>query len=536
MGPGRWINSLPGFRFLFKFPPQMEPKFEYKLKVPMIFRDALAARLREFPALAKNRERYLFVLHVLARELREEFRFLEITGGAVDVTSWHARLYSGYLHSALGNDYLKVVHDLEYWGFIRRSRSYFAGDGNRPGRSKACWFGPEYAGYWLGYCRSRDRRLCDENGRLHPSGKVFTVSVRSRPLLRRLKAAAEEAKARCMLDERARSCNEELSHFSIDRRAAARELRKAVSRKTGKPLGERRVAAELAKVDRFNSASESRTSLFVRRDRYGRVHTNVTQMKREVRSCMTCDGMPVADVDIKSSQSAFLVKVLRTAADDSIDLDIYASPSMVQLRRHVASLDRDRYLAECDRYTGLLSGGRFYEFLMDEMNADFDLDVDMDRSSTKEAFFRFVFGPAAVREGDEVKGAMRRVWMEHFPVLTAALDRIKEANYTALSHEMQRVESHFVFDIVIPRLRDEVGCHYCTVHDSIIVAAEYADRVKAVMDEELAGFSVPTMTVEEFGCTHLTDDERGYEEEVRSEMLGLYGDDMAGGKAGMAAG
>ena len=65
------------------------------------------------------------------------------------------------------------------------------------------------------------------------------------------------------------------------------------------------------KVDRFNDAEKSDTSLFVVRDDYGRVHTNITQVKREVReSALTCDGGPVTEVDIKSSQGAFLCYII----------------------------------------------------------------------------------------------------------------------------------------------------------------------------------------------------------------------------------
>ena len=505
----------------------MEPKFEYKLRIPAIFKDALAERLAENPRLQKNREKYRYVLHLLARELKEEFKRLSITSGSIDVRTWHARLHSRHLQAILGNDYVKILQDLEYWGFIRRSRHYFTGDSQTPGFSKACWFGPSYAGYWLMYCRSRDRRVAGEKGRMHKKGRVWTCKVESRGMLRKLKAAAEEVKSRCLLDGRVMDCHENLSHFRIDRRAAERALETAVSSDTGKPLSERQKAKELLKVDRFNSAYRSSTAMYVKRDDYGRIHTNVTQMKKEVRKCMRCDGEPVADIDIKSSQAAFIGKILADAVDTRIALDSNASTALGVLRRTVSGLDRGRYLAECGKYKSLLAKGEFYEFLMTELNGDCDLDMEFDRAGAKELFFKFMFGKVEVQEDDIEKAAMRRIWEEHFPTLTMAIDGIKAYTYTAMAHELQRAESHFVFDCVIPRIEKELGCPFCTVHDSVIVPERFAGEAKRIMDEELSVFEIPTMTVAERARVMAGDDEREYERNVVDEMVCSFPGDTA---------
>jgi hypothetical protein len=41
---------------------------------------------------------------------------------------------------------------------------------------------------------------------------------------------------------------------------------------------------------------------------------------------------------------------------------------------------------------------------------------------------------------------------------------------------------------------EEIGCHFCTVHDSIIVPEQYADHVRCIMDEELLNQNIPTHT------------------------------------------
>ena len=71
---------------------------------------------------------------------------------------------------------------------------------------------------------------------------------------------------------------------------------------------------------------------------------------------------------------------------------------------------------------------------------------------------------------------------------------MKESCHAALAYEMQKIESSFVFDKVCPRIIEEIGCHFCTVHDSIIVPADCAEYVRYIMDEELLNQDIPTHT------------------------------------------
>jgi len=490
------------------------------MRVPEVFLVPLREKLEEYPGLARNREKYLFVLHLVARQLSRTYKDIRVSGREVDMSVWHCRLQSVFLHAALGNDYLKIFRDLEYFGFIRRSGQYLPSDGHNRGKSKAVWFAYPYTGYWYAYCKSRDMSMRDRSGETKKCGRCRKVKVASRVFLKRLAACAADAKARELLDARVYGCHESLKHFRLDRKKASELLEGMVA--SGE-LSPERKRKELDKVDRFNSFVDNPTALFVKKDRFGRIHTNVTQLKKEVRSaCLYCDGKATAGVDIKSSQGAFLGTILRSAADTAGMLSLAESAGMNSLRRHFPDIDRTKYLEECSRYEGLLREGKLYEFFADELSADYDLDRAVGRPEAKNEFFKFVFGPLHLDEtADVMRAATRRVWNEHFPLMLAAMERMKEGNYAALAREMQRVESDFVFNRVIPRLEREVGCPFCTVHDSIIVEEKYVDAVDRIMQEELVLVGVPTITSEEFGMQYLNDEETEYEEAVRMEMLGL---------------
>lgn len=498
----------------------MKPKFNYTMKVPEAMVAPLEQMLRFHPGCARRKELYLFVLHLVARQLRRKYRDERSVGRKVDVKTWHCNLHSVYLHMAIGAHYVGVLEDLENWGFIRRSRSYLVGDERTPGQSKAFWFQYGYAVKWREYCWSREDAVADpETRRKRHVGRTRTFEVKSRTFLKRLRKCAEDVKSKQLKDPLVAECHRQLEHFEIDRNQARQVLDSLVESGEIKD-GQRK--RELEKVERFMSYAHDPCALFVKKDRFGRIHTNVTQLKKEVRTeCLYCDGRPTVSVDIKSSQGAFLGKILGVLGDPCSILDSTRHSVIRELALGMPPVDTGKYAEECGRYNGLLRGGRLYEHFADSISADPLYGEKLDRKDAKHGFFLFLFGPVVEeRDPRSLRAAVRRVWMRDFPVLLGAVEHLKRSDYAALARAMQCVESSFVFGRVIPRVMREVGCPFCTVHDSVIVPAEYGDRVKELMDAELAGAGVPTMTEEERGQVYMSGAELDFERDVLEEMSG----------------
>jgi len=499
----------------------MKPKFNYSMKVPEAMVAPLEARLQMHPGCSRRKELYLFVLHLVARQLRRKYRDERSVGRKVDVRTWHCNLHSVYLHMAMGAHYVGVLEDLENWGFIRRSRSYLKGDGQTTGVSKAFWFQYEYAVKWREYCWSREDAVADPETHIKVRvGRTKTFRVESRTFLKRLRKCAEDVKAKQMRDPMVGECHRQLEHFEIDRVQAREVLDGLVESGEIKDVQRKK---ELDKVERFMSYANDSCALFVKKDRFGRVHTNVTQLKKEVRTeCLYCDGRPTVSVDIKSSQGAFLGKILYALSDTAAMLRTGTHAALRELAMNMPKVAMDDYLAECGKYTGLLRGGRLYEHFASRISEDPLYDGKLDRKEAKHGFFLFLFGPVVAEERDpgSLRAAVRRVWEEDFPVLLEVVERLKRDDYAALARAMQCVESEFVFGRVIPRLMRDVGCHFCTVHDSVIVPTEYGERVKELMDDELEDAGVPTMTAEEHGQMFMTGAEIEFEREVLEEMSG----------------
>lgn len=495
----------------------MSQKFEYKIRIPEAVIAPLDLALAEHPSCASDREKYLFLLHLVYRQLRRAYHDARLSGHTPALGTWRCYLHSLYLRNAIGNDYNRIIHNLVGWGFISRGHTYLVGSNGKPGRSKAFWLGRKYVSYWFRYCYTREFRRADNGAPMKKFGRTRAYSIKSRPFLKRLELCASEVKARQLEDVRVGMCHEELRHFSVDRERAGRVLGGMVSRGE---MSESRMRKELRKVDKFNAIDKSDTALFVKKDRFGRVHTNVTQLKREVRAeCLLCDGKPTAAVDIKSSQGAFLGVILRALVDFHGFYTLDSSPTLIELRKQASIREPDRYRMECERYCGLLSGGGLYEFFARELSADFDIDREVSREEAKHAFFVFLFGPVVFDEtADVLRSATRRVWSEHFPRLLCTIEQMKFGNYPALAREMQRIESCFVFERLVPRISLELGCHYCTVHDEVIVPAEFGSEANRIGNDELASMGIPTVTVEEFRMMVPDKDLARHEMDVDMEM------------------
>lgn len=210
----------------------------------------------------------------------------------------------------------------------------------------------------------------------------------------------------------------------------------------------------------------------ISRDDYGRVHTNVTNLKSELRSFLRIDGHTLSGFDISNSQPLFLAMLL-------------SNPSKVEVERIFSSLpSHDVYalsLMNCtdlDAYRELAASGRLYEFIQSELGGRHS------RENIKTECMKFFYG------WKDTRSIVGPVFREHFPSVLNAINLIKASNYRTLSHLLQRLEARFVIDSVCGRLKTETGIPLITIHDSILTTDENEEILKDVMFAEFAKFGV----------------------------------------------
>lgn len=511
-------SPLAGMDLFSIFLPMdlLPDNFSYSTYVPANVYHDLMGILKTDRARARYKDHYLLLLSILTSQLR--FRFKEIRRTQGSPMDWFATLSSLLLQQCIGNTYNDIVRDLESWGFIWRSRSYIVGTEDTPGKCKSFGYKRQYSGYLWHYLASREEFYGSDTGNVAKYGRMQKTRVANRCLLKRIHTYMAAVKAVQMEDDMVRLCHEELAeHFSIDTDKAATVIQGLVD---SHKITARSGVKEMEKVARFNNSATDPVSLYVKRDQYGRIHTNVTNLKKEIRrDCITCDGKPVASVDIKSSQGAFLCAILARFAGEST-LNVTVDPYLDSVVRRCSWMDRTVVADEYERYHGLLVSHGLYEFFANELSEDLDLDVQVSRQEAKKEFLAMLFAPRYIDwRKHPVRAAVRRVWEQHFPNLLRCIDMMKQESYASLAHLMQKIESAFVYDRIIPAIMDEIGCHFCTVHDSVVVPEEFADDVKRIMDRELDACGIPTATSEEFAMSFPPERIRNYYEAVKAEFV-----------------
>jgi hypothetical protein len=198
---------------------------------------------------------------------------------------------------------------------------------------------------------------------------------------------------------------------------------------------------------------------------FGRVHTNLTNLKRESRRFLRFGGRPLVNLDIRNSQPLVFAAVLKEEFGSGF------------------------VPADVGHYIDLVQAGRFYDYVMEAWKVPPE-----DRSAFKKLFFGRVFYgknfPVYVEA--ERFGAM-------FPTVMEVIRHLKKDDFRSLSHRLQRAESRIMIEGVAAQcMRQMPGVFIATIHDSILCTAEWAEPVRACMLEEFekAGL-VPTVNIED---------------------------------------
>lgn len=469
-----------------------------KMLVPNRIFDAMVEKSESLGGVHKKNFEYLvYIVNTVYRRYQIAFNLALKHHWKIDIDKWAVPIYSKIYDRILGSNYLEYVHILEEWGIIGRSRSYIKGSKDIPGKCKHYWFTKPFLTYVQRYLHTRAQ---EEAGDIEKrQGGVHIIMATNPFLYRKLAARAEEVHGEQMKLPEIKELYEDLTHFSVDEDKSYDILGEMVS---SGAIPADRMTSEMNKVRLFNSFATDKYALYCKRDAYGRVHTNITQMKKEIRkNCITCDGKKTVEIDIKSSQGAFLYRVLDryiSNFDDREHIVIsytggVAEPYWDYENKWDCIQD---FLSELEAYRTLLVSGHLYEYFLEYVNKT--LHINVDRNKVKKEFLTCLFcGRFYSRKKHKLVEAIQKLWQEKFPNLYKAIQIIKRGHYSELAHELQRTESHLIFSVVYRRIKDELHCPVCTVHDSIIVAAEYASRAKQIFDDALKELQIPTFTEQE---------------------------------------
>lgn len=215
-------------------------------------------------------------------------------------------------------------------------------------------------------------------------------------------------------------------------------------------------------ISEYNSAKIAidkflNKDFFFYSDEYGRIHSNVTNLKSNIRKFLLYKGNTLYNIDIVNSQPLILLILLFSKTQSHLH------PIRCTFSNFAYKLGGDLH-----HYKTLVEEGKLYDFIMEKTG-------DTDRELVKTNLFREVlFGKR-----------VSKFFADLFPTIAEMLVNIKKGDYRKLAWNMQRAESNLIINRICRRIMQEhPDCFISTIHDSILTTQENILIVKQIMQEE----------------------------------------------------
>lgn len=226
---------------------------------------------------------------------------------------------------------------------------------------------------------------------------------------------------------------EGLKQVQIDRNAAIEWCDKNIDRNSIQYL------SNIMSINRISNCS-----IYSHTDKWGRLHTNFTSLKKEIRQqFLSVNGNKLVELDIKNSQPFFLWLLMR---ENGCNGD--------------------------SGYTESIFNGQIYDQLSSEIGCN--------RSEAKIAIYKVLFGRNKTNQYDQ--------WFQSKWPITYQwiLDYKAECkSYKALAQRLQKRESQFIFNHLIPEIYKWHKPIIITVHDSILFEEQWYNDVKRIFGQAL---------------------------------------------------
>ena len=190
-------------------------------------------------------------------------------------------------------------------------------------------------------------------------------------------------------------------------------------------------------------------NIYLNFDDYGRFHTNFTILKKEIRNdFLTINNEMLCEVDIKNSQPLFFAVILKKQLE-------YIN-------------------GDTRKYFDLVKSGLLY----DDIIANSKLKK---RNDAKELIYKVLFGDN-LKANKKINSIFKKLYPSVYEYVLEFKENRK--NYKELSHELQKMESEFIFNQVIKEIYDTYpDIVLFTVHDSIVFPKSYQEKIEIIFNK-----------------------------------------------------
>lgn len=228
-----------------------------------------------------------------------------------------------------------------------------------------------------------------------------------------------------------------------------------------------------------------------------RFHSNITNIRSELRHALTYNGLQLCSVDIKNSQPYLSTVLLQErfwsgegvksiiSIQDINNTSIHQYLSIQQYISYIMCL-KSPVMQSCidlERYEQIVTQGMFYEYLEKIMAEELGSKY-ADRRAVKTAMFQVLYSDN--RFIGQKEAAPKKLFKDIFPGVYNLFALIKEGDKTKLPRLLQQLESHLMIKQVSKRIaKEKPNLPIFTIHDSIATTVGNEAYVKAVIEEEL---------------------------------------------------
>lgn len=228
----------------------------------------------------------------------------------------------------------------------------------------------------------------------------------------------------------------------------------------------------------------------------GRFHSNIANIKKELRAFIRYDGQKLVNVDIKNSQPLFSTLLLTKAFYNphSKPINIYHIPTVLQLlstphNKLLSTISHYIMIVESSetqsskgfkKYAALVNSGDFYRKISEVIAPN----KPYNKAEMKTMMFMVFF--SSNRFIGQSQADFKRLFKANFPEVYEVFRLLKKGNHATLSHVLQRVESNVIIERAARRIAEEKpNLPIFTVHDSIATTVGNEGYVSAVLKEEI---------------------------------------------------
>lgn len=219
----------------------------------------------------------------------------------------------------------------------------------------------------------------------------------------------------------------------------------------------------------------------------GRLHTNLTQLKSELRKFVKYDGKVLYSIDLSNSQP-FLMQSL-------LDSELFVKNNMEQKIKNVSPsedvnlikklISKNANKEDVKLFKKIVSNGQFYENFTEILLVTGELEhipKEEVRDFVKNITFSSIFSKnASIRYNNAVV-----LFKKTFPNVYKIISKIKKERHATLAIILQRLESELFLQKCCKIINEEKpGIPIFTIHDSIITTKENIEYVKSIIEKVL---------------------------------------------------